>query len=42
MRNEAFAEFDGIAGGKMGPLGTDECRKFGVIFPINSGSISIF
>ena len=38
MWNQAFAEFDRIAGGQMRPLGAIETGEVGKIFVINSGS----
>ena len=38
VRDESFTEFDGIAGGKMRPLGAVEARQFGKIFEVNTGS----
>ena len=37
--DEAFAEFDGVAGGEMRPLGASEGREFGKVFEVDAGSV---
>ena len=39
--DEALAEFDGVAGGEMGPLGAAEGCEFGIVFKVDAGSIGV-
>jgi hypothetical protein len=41
MRDEAFREFDGVAGGEMRPLRTGKARELRKIFEINSGRLGV-
>ncbi len=41
MRNEAFGEFDGVAGGQVRPLGAGETRQLGIVFEVDAGGFGI-
>jgi hypothetical protein len=38
MGDEALTELDGVAGGQMGPLGTNKARELGIIFEVDAGN----